>query len=106
MKVFIHKRDINNVLDGEGSGFWDFEMLPAVGEYVTLEPDSPWYKVTAVVHCPFEVRCNSAEIFVKEIDLHEVVALHGEDSGITVEGLKEAMASQKRWLDKGGYSRT
>lgn len=67
MKVFLHTRSQANRWKNESR---PFERLPVVGEYVTLEATSPWYRVQLVIHCPFEAEYQ-AEVYAVEIDHSE-----------------------------------
>lgn len=51
MKVFLHTRSPKqrDWLNEKG----EFARIPAVGEYVAISSDSPWFKVELVVHTPF-----------------------------------------------------
>ncbi len=44
-----------------------FARLPVVGEYFALAWDGPWYRVEAVVHCPFKADYE-AEVYGVEVD--------------------------------------
>ena len=66
MRVFFHYRSF-------GQGNWtnielEVAQIPAVGEYVTLQPNSPWYKVQIVIHLAFEDRNLDGEVFAVETD--------------------------------------
>ena len=72
VKVSVHIREQNARM---WSGHHPLEMtrVPSVGEYVALSSsDADWYKVTLVVHCPYEGDYE-AEVFAKPADHHEVM---------------------------------
>jgi hypothetical protein len=62
IKVFLHHK--------EGSEEeWvnedcEFTRIPCIGEYVALSSKSLWYRVYAVVHCPFEEAEIVAEVYL------------------------------------------
>ena len=69
MRVFFHYRS-------HGESAWtatelDMAQIPAVGEYVTLFANSPWYKIQIVVHTPFESSDSASEIFAVQTDRME-----------------------------------
>jgi hypothetical protein len=66
MRVFFHYRS-------RGENAWtatelDMAQVPAIGEYVTLFANSPWYKVQIVIHTPFEGSGSASEIFAVQTD--------------------------------------
>ena len=69
--VFVHTQT------APGKSDWinqdrHFLRLPAVGEYIALSAESPWYRVDLVVHCPFEADY-AAEVYATEVDHIEVL---------------------------------
>jgi len=74
MKVFLHTRDPE---EPEGiNNFYEFARIPAVGEYVAISSDSPWFKVVLVVHTPFPCDCE-AEVYAVKEDHNEVMEASG-----------------------------
>lgn len=66
MRVLFHYRS-------PGKADWtatelDMAQIPDVGAYVTLQANSPWYKVQIVVHTPFEGSSSACEIFAVKTD--------------------------------------
>lgn len=59
-RVFLHYRE--TAQEGWTHEERHFSRLPSVGEYVAVSPQSPWHRVYAVVHCPFEADFE-AEVF-------------------------------------------
>jgi hypothetical protein len=62
-KVYLHVRQ---------GGQWqqsarEFLRLPTVGEFLTTDATEPWYRVTLVVHCPFDADY-AAEVFAVPAD--------------------------------------
>ena len=67
-KVFLH-------LMRNGNGEWadsqrDFLRLPTLGEMITPKFGAPFYKVTLVVHCPFNSQYD-AEVFAVQVNPRE-----------------------------------
>jgi hypothetical protein len=60
MKVFLHTR--NRASWNWQNELRNFARIPIVGEYLTLDSESPWYQVLVVVHTPFECDCD-AEVY-------------------------------------------
>lgn len=62
-RVFLHHKDKPNLewINEER----EFNRIPCIGEYVALNFSSPWYRVYAVVHCPFDAEVE-AEVFLHE----------------------------------------
>jgi len=75
IKVFLHTRDPK---ESEGNNeFIEFERIPVVGEYVSLQSaDTLWYKVVLVVHTPFPCDCD-AEVYAVGLDHLEAVKASG-----------------------------
>jgi len=70
MKVFIHFKQ--NCKPSMENGFWDFETLPDVGEYIFLgQQETPWFKVELVLNSASPY---SSEIFVSQSDIYEPIA--------------------------------
>ncbi|MEW6159003.1 MAG: hypothetical protein AB1813_16385 [Verrucomicrobiota bacterium] len=68
--VFLHTRS-------PGKMDWvntprQFLRLPVVGEFVTTDSTSDWYKVELVVHCAFEADF-AAEVYAVKADHLQVI---------------------------------
>jgi hypothetical protein len=66
-KVYLHHKE-------NDEGDWineerQFTRVPCVGEHVALASNSLYYRVFAVVHCPFEAD------FEAEVYLHKPVSM-------------------------------
>ncbi len=61
--IHLHtKRKVETIWNTE---YREFAVVPTVGEYVALSPESPWYEVHLVVHTPYKTG-SEAEVYVVE----------------------------------------
>jgi hypothetical protein len=69
--IFFHFRESNQA-EPDNEVLEAFEV-PRVGEFVTRHATSPWYRVAAVVHTPFEGEELVAEVYATKVDHMKVL---------------------------------
>jgi hypothetical protein len=65
--VFVHICTLGTMNNPQATKH-DFARVPTVGEYFGLKTFGPWYRVTGVVHTPFEDAEWEAEIYAVEVE--------------------------------------
>lgn len=72
MKVFVHQRAVDHH-EWVTNSIVDFETIPSVGEYFTLELSGTVFECLLVLHTP-QSKHFSLEIFCKPVDFTDVVS--------------------------------
>jgi len=70
MRVFAHLRTVEKT---DYNPLLEFAQIPSVGEYFATGATSPWYRVDAVVHCPFEHADYAAEVYASQVEARKLV---------------------------------
>ncbi len=68
-KIFLHTKKQNEI--NWTSEYYQFERVPAVGEYLVLRTELSWYEVRLVLHTPFKHGC--------EGEIYAVRTIKGQD---------------------------
>ena len=75
--VFVHTKATAE--DDWQNEVLTFTRVPAVGEYFTTAETEPWYRITLVVHCPWDDAQFDAEAFAMRADHLEAIGAAGRD---------------------------